>query len=351
MDSIVLKKTDGSCPIVSLIVVFRSFPNPAVQKLIESTARISLKYEAILIVDSITERNTENLLRSMLNNKPNLTSLSLLFMRPGERCSVTSGKNIGVALAKGDIILFSDDDTLVYDDIAPLVRRLQKGECTGIQPLILRLANSDIIDSAGDYIQRYGGIYGAYCKGAGININKLSSDLHLEEVPSLRGAFMLVKRDAFLAIGGMDESLDFNFEDVDLCWRLNCAGYPLLFDPSVKALHKGSSTTGEQKSISERVQRLGLINLFAINLKIAKPNLWPYIVAQFERRLLIIEFYKAKRRQNSFLKLISNVYQTNQAFLTRALNVDKYRKILAKSHFKGRKKLYDMSRGKRFIRE
>jgi GT2 family glycosyltransferase len=309
-----------------------------------------LKYEAILIVDRVLEENTEDLLQSMFKNKPNLTSLRLLFTRSGMRCSVTLGKNIGVALAKGVILLFADDDALVYDDIAPLVNRLQKGECAGIQPLILRLANKDIIDSAGDYIQRYGGIYGAYCKGAGVNIDRLSSDLHLEEIPSLRGAFMLVKRDAFLAIGGMDESLDFNFEDVDLGWRLNCAGYTLLFDPSVKALHKGSSTTGEFNSISEKVHRLGLINLFAINLKIHKPSLWLYTIGQFEKRLLINEFFRPDKEKYRLFKLFSNVYYTNKAFLIRVLNVSKYRRILAKTHFKGRQKLDDMSRGKRFIR-
>ncbi|XHH07785.1 MAG: glycosyltransferase family 2 protein [Candidatus Bathyarchaeia archaeon] len=347
MKSFVLSKADGSIPIVSLIVVFKNFENNDIQSLIESTKKVSVKYEIILIVDQASNEAVQKLLFAMFYNKPNLTCLRTIIM--AHKSSVTSGRNMGAALAKGSILFFADDDSVVLDDIAPLVNRIQKGECDGIQPLILKLANSDVIDSAGDFIRHNQGLYGAYCKGAGELVNDLSSDLHLEEVPSLRGAFMLVKKDAFFAIGGMDDSLLFNFEDVDLGWRMVCAGDTLLFDPAVKELHKGGSTTEQSDLVNEEVYSLGLVNSFIINLKIVKMSVWFNVLFQFEKKLILYEFSKIKNHHSSFFILILDILKLNNFFLKRGLHAIVDRRVLHEYKFRGSRKLYDMAHGKRFI--
>jgi GT2 family glycosyltransferase len=56
------------------------------------------------------------------------------------------------------------------------------------------------------------------------------------------GAFLLIRRSALEACGGkLDERFFLYGEDLDLCRRLREAGYPLLYCPSVSAVHyKGS---------------------------------------------------------------------------------------------------------------
>ena len=51
------------------------------------------------------------------------------------------------------------------------------------------------------------------------------------------GMFMLLRRDAFAAVGGFDARYYLYYEDVDLCARLRLAGYDIRLVPSVSAVH------------------------------------------------------------------------------------------------------------------
>jgi GT2 family glycosyltransferase/peptidoglycan/LPS O-acetylase OafA/YrhL len=64
------------------------------------------------------------------------------------------------------------------------------------------------------------------------------------ETFSACAAAALYRRDAFLAVGGFDESFFCYYEDTDLAFRLRLAGYRCLYVPEAVALHVGSATTG-----------------------------------------------------------------------------------------------------------
>ena len=51
------------------------------------------------------------------------------------------------------------------------------------------------------------------------------------------GMFMLIRRDAFAAVGGFDARYRLYYEDVDLCARLRRAGYDVRLVPGVSAIH------------------------------------------------------------------------------------------------------------------
>lgn len=53
----------------------------------------------------------------------------------------------------------------------------------------------------------------------------------------LAGMFLLLRADAYRAIGGFDEKFFLYYEDVDLCRRLRRAGYEILQDKSVAVVH------------------------------------------------------------------------------------------------------------------
>jgi N-acetylglucosaminyl-diphospho-decaprenol L-rhamnosyltransferase len=57
------------------------------------------------------------------------------------------------------------------------------------------------------------------------------------EVPWVVGAFFIVRREAWEAVGGFDPSYFLYFEDVDLCWRLRRAGWRTYLDASVTIRH------------------------------------------------------------------------------------------------------------------
>jgi N-acetylglucosaminyl-diphospho-decaprenol L-rhamnosyltransferase len=59
------------------------------------------------------------------------------------------------------------------------------------------------------------------------------------DVETLLGALVLVRRDAFEAVGGFDERFVFYAEESDLFERLRRAGWRVRFEPRARALHHG----------------------------------------------------------------------------------------------------------------
>lgn len=68
-------------------------------------------------------------------------------------------------------------------------------------------------------------------------------DVPAGTVPWLKGAALALRREAFQAIGGFDESFFLYAEDVDLCFRFRNAGWEVRFTPAARVIHvEGAST-------------------------------------------------------------------------------------------------------------
>jgi GT2 family glycosyltransferase len=57
------------------------------------------------------------------------------------------------------------------------------------------------------------------------------------DVEWIVGAFWMIRRAAWEAVGGCDERYFLYFEDVDLCHRLRGAGWTVRYDPTVRIEH------------------------------------------------------------------------------------------------------------------
>ncbi len=68
----------------------------------------------------------------------------------------------------------------------------------------------------------------------------------------LSGSALLVRREAFEAVGGFDPRYFMYFEDVDLCDRLARAGWSSVYVPSAVVEHSGGHAT---RRVPERMQR------------------------------------------------------------------------------------------------
>ena len=60
-----------------------------------------------------------------------------------------------------------------------------------------------------------------------------------EDVAALSGCCVLLRRAAFDAVGGFDDSMRLYGEDLDLCYRLRDDGWRLRFEPAACVLHHG----------------------------------------------------------------------------------------------------------------
>jgi GT2 family glycosyltransferase len=66
-----------------------------------------------------------------------------------------------------------------------------------------------------------------------------SDETRFVEQPA--GAFLMVRREVWLSVGGLDERFfPVWFEDVDLCWRIRQAGFRIRYVPGALARHDGA---------------------------------------------------------------------------------------------------------------
>lgn len=69
-----------------------------------------------------------------------------------------------------------------------------------------------------------------------------------QAVPWVLGAALAIRRLAFESLGGFDSSFFMYFEEVDLCYRLNKAGWQTHFTPAAIVTHVGGASTKQQRS-------------------------------------------------------------------------------------------------------
>jgi N-acetylglucosaminyl-diphospho-decaprenol L-rhamnosyltransferase len=64
-----------------------------------------------------------------------------------------------------------------------------------------------------------------------------------EPVEAISGACLLVRRDAYERVGRFNEEYFMYAEDIDLCYRLNQAGYTNYYVPEASVIHHGGSSS------------------------------------------------------------------------------------------------------------
>lgn len=91
------------------------------------------------------------------------------------------------------------------------------------------------------------------CKVFGHTVGDYVADTVTEtgvgDVDALNGAFMLVNRSALDAVGGLDESYWMYAEDLDWCVRFRDAGWRVVYDGTVTALHVKGACAGKRRSL------------------------------------------------------------------------------------------------------
>ena len=68
----------------------------------------------------------------------------------------------------------------------------------------------------------------------------------------MQGAVLLLRRDAFDAVGGFDEDFFMYGEDADLCERLRSAGWRVELYEAAEFVHVGGGSTGTRRERMDR---------------------------------------------------------------------------------------------------
>ncbi len=174
---------------------------------------------------------------------------ALIYVRSAVNLGFAGGNNLGVAIAKGDYLLFLNNDTEIFENtIDVMVAELENDPEIGLlSPLILYHDQPDKIQYAGFTKMNY-----LTCRNQGIGnleVDKGQYSMDSRETGYCHGAAMMCSATALKAVGLMNEDYFLYYEELDWCERFRRAGKKIWFTGRTKIYHKESISVGKESAI------------------------------------------------------------------------------------------------------
>jgi len=214
---------------------------PVLQKTLDSFRW--LKYSGdfeVVVVNGPSKDNSEEVIASWLPH-----------IRAG-RCDVANlsvSRNVGICMAKGDIIAFIDDDAIPEPEWLT-----QLAEAYG-DPMVGAVGGLVYNHTGYDFQYKY-------ClvdRFGNADLSLPGPTPHLsfpksERFPHLLGCNSSFRRSALLEIGGFDEEYEYFLDETDVCVRIVDAGYIIAQLPNAYVHHKyaPSNIRGDNKVVRYR---------------------------------------------------------------------------------------------------
>jgi GT2 family glycosyltransferase len=187
---------------------------------LESLGRLNYPdYEVILVDDGSTD------------STPQIALLySVRCLRHEKNLGLSAARNTGIAAATGEIVAFTDADCRADEDwLYYLAGAFSTGEYSGAGgPNLLPPEDSAVA--------------AAVMASPGGPAHVMLTDRQAEHIPGCNMAFY---KWALVEVGLFDPVFRRAGDDVDLCWRLQQAGYKIGFSPGGFVWHYRRSTMGE----------------------------------------------------------------------------------------------------------
>ncbi len=216
------------------------------QNLLHSIEKASLNIShEIIIVDNASDDGSVELIREKF------PSVKLIVNT--ENLGFGKANNQALELAKGKYLLLINPDTIVSEDtLDKMIRFFEDSTEAG-------LAGCKILNPDGTLQlacrRSFPGPWTSFCKVTGLSNlfpkSKLFSRYNLTyldedqtyEVDAISGSFMMMKKETYDKVGGFDEEFFMYGEDLDLCYRIQQAGFKVFYVHTTQIIHyKGEST-------------------------------------------------------------------------------------------------------------
>jgi GT2 family glycosyltransferase len=192
----------------------------------------------VIVVDNGSSDGSVEVIRKHLGDSPSASRLTLV--ATGKNLGFTGGNIEGLKHARGEYVLLLNNDTEAdVSFFGELVRAMDAHPGVGMCASRMLLHGTDLIDSAGDGFSRY---LKGYKRGEGERAERFDKE---EYVFAACGGATLLRRKMIEEIGFLDDDFFINFEDVDLGFRAQLAGWKVRFVPAAVVRHKVSSSIGK----------------------------------------------------------------------------------------------------------
>lgn len=196
----------------------------------------------VVVADNASTDGSAGMMRKEFPDTP------LILFR--ENYGFTGGYNRALEQIEAEYYVLINSDVEVPDGwLVPLVEWMDSHpECGACGPKLLSFSERNRFEyagAAGGLVDRYG--Y-PFCRGR--ILQKVEKDCGQYDTPAsvlwCSGACLLVRSTVWKEMGGLDERFFAHMEEIDLCWRMQLAGWKVTVVPASKVFHIGGGTLSNE---------------------------------------------------------------------------------------------------------
>ena len=232
-------KVQGN-PLISVIIPNKDHTDDLELCLFSMTRKSTYRNYEILIVENNSEKEeTFEYYKKLPDRYPKARVLTW-----EKEFNYAAINNFAAKEAKGEYLLFLNNDVeiLTPDWMEEMLQNCQQEDVAAVGAKLYY--PDDTIQHAG-VVLGLGGIAGhIMCRASREDPGYFGRMISVQEISAVTAACMMVKKSDFDAVGGLDETFQVAFNDIDLCMKFRAAGKKIIFTPYAELYHYESKSRG-----------------------------------------------------------------------------------------------------------
>ena len=232
-------KVQGN-PLISVIIPNKDHTDDLELCLFSMTRKSTYRNYEILIVENNSEKEeTFEYYKKLPDRYPKARVLTW-----EKEFNYSAINNFAAKEAKGEYLLFLNNDVeiLTPDWMEEMLQNCQQENVAAVGAKLYY--PDDTIQHAG-VVLGLGGIAGhIMCRASKEDPGYFGRMISVQEISAVTAACMMVKKSDFDAVGGLDETFQVAFNDIDLCMKFRAAGKKIIFTPYAELYHYESKSRG-----------------------------------------------------------------------------------------------------------
>lgn len=264
------------------------------ETLLPDLLRLSYPNYSIYIIDNNSSDDSVSFINA---NFPSVKTILL-----DDNYGFATGYNKGLWGLKEDYYLVMNSDVEVEPTfIEPLVAMMQDDNLIAVvQPKIRSLQNKKMFEHAGAAGGMIDVLGYPFCRGRIFDTVEEDVGQYDDAIPVFwaSGTCCLIRKKAYWQVGGMYGYYFMHMEEIDLCWRLQTAGWKIFYCPQSLIYHLGGGSLSYQ---SPRKTYLNFRNNIIMCWRNSPPyvNAWLLPLRMMLDGIALIKFLTAKQSENA----------------------------------------------------